>query len=114
MKQVFVVNKDLNMGKGKICAQVAHAAIVCYEKVKNDFPEIIKKWKEEGQKKIVLKASLDEILKIKNQLGNEKIPNCLIIDAGLTQIKPGSITVLGIGPYYEEEIDKFTKHLKLL
>ncbi|MEO2154181.1 MAG: peptidyl-tRNA hydrolase Pth2 [Nanoarchaeota archaeon] len=113
-KQVFIVNNDLKMGKGKICAQVAHGAIMCYEKVKNNNPELIKKWQEIGQKKIVLKASLKEILEIKKTLDKENIPNCLVIDAGLTQIPSGSITVLAIGPWKEEEINKFTRHLKLL
>jgi PTH2 family peptidyl-tRNA hydrolase len=119
IKQVFLVNKDLNMGKGKICAQVAHAAISCYEKMlilsqkDKKIRDILETWKAEGQKKVVLKATLKEILEVKEQLKN-KIPNCLIVDKGLTQIPSGSITVLGIGPWYEEEIDKFTGKFKLL
>ena len=38
----------------------------------------------------------------------------LVRDAGHTQIKAGSMTVLGIGPAFPEEIDPVTKHLKLL
>ena len=113
-KQVFIVNKDLNMGKGKICSQVAHAAVLCYKKAINVAPEKVKEWEKEGMKKIVLKASLKEILELKNKLDKEGIINCLVIDAGLTQIPSGSITVLGIGPEKEEEIDKFTSKFKLL
>ncbi|HIQ50640.1 MAG TPA: aminoacyl-tRNA hydrolase [Nautiliaceae bacterium] len=119
IKQVFLVNKELKMGKGKICAQVAHASISCYEKMlllsKTDkkIKDILENWKKEGQKKIVLKASLKEILELKNKLEN-KIPLCLIRDKGLTQVPEGAITVLGIGPWYEEEIDKYTKDFKLL
>ena len=113
-KQVFIVNKDLNMGKGKICAQIAHAAVLCFEKAKKEVPEIVEKWKKEGMKKIVLKASLKEILELKKELDKVGIINCLIIDAGLTQIPSGSITVLGVGPWGEEELDKFTGKFKLL
>jgi len=113
-KQVFVINKDLNMGKGKICAQVAHAAVLCFEKAKKEVPEIVEKWKREGMKKIVLKASLNEILELKKELDKEGIINCLVIDAGLTQIPSGSITVLGIGPWDEDELNKFTGKFKLL
>lgn len=38
---------------------------------------------------------------------------CLISDAGRTQIAPGSITVLGIGPGPANLIDEVSGHLKL-
>jgi len=38
----------------------------------------------------------------------------LVEDAGHTQIKAGSKTVLGIGPAYALEIDPITSHIKLL
>ena len=43
-----------------------------------------------------------------------KIPNAMIRDAGLTQVKKGEITALAIGPEEEEKIDKITRNLKLL
>lgn len=38
----------------------------------------------------------------------------LVADAGRTQVEPGSLTVLGIGPEYEEILNSVTGHLKLL
>lgn len=40
--------------------------------------------------------------------------NCMQVDAGRTQIDPGSRTVLGIGPAPVSEVNKITRHLKLL
>jgi PTH2 family peptidyl-tRNA hydrolase len=114
IKQVIVVNKELKMGKGKICSQVAHASLESYRRALAINKEIVNEWLLKGQKKVVLKADLKTILELKNYFDKKKIPNALIRDAGLTQIEPGSITTLGIGPWFEEEIDEKTKNLKLL
>ena len=115
MKQAIIMRQDLKMSKGKTAVQVAHAAVSSYietYKVKKEWAE---KWIEEGQKKIVLKVnSLDELMEIKNKVEKEGIPNSLIIDAGLTELEPGTITCLGIGPCPCELIDKIISHLKLL
>ena len=111
-KQVIVVRKDLEMGKGKIAAHVAHASLGSAETVDE---KILDKWKKEGAKKVVLKVSgLKELEKMYKKIKAAKIPCCLIRDAGLTQLKTGTITCLGIGPAEEKIIDKITGKLKLL
>lgn len=111
-KQVIILRKDLKWGKGKAIAHSIHAALGALKLVKND---IIKKWEEEGGKKVVLKVKdLKELRKIYRKVKKEKIPCFLVRDAGLTQLKPGTITALGIGPVEEKKIDKITRKLKLL
>lgn len=110
LKQIIIVRKDLKLGKGKLAAQVAHASLSAYEKSK--FKE---KWKKEGQKKIVLLCKdLNELLSLYKKAKEKNLPCVLVIDAGLTQIKKGTKTCLGIGPTPEKEIDKITGSLKLL
>ena len=112
MKQVIVIRTDLKMGKGKIAAQSAHASVSAMEKVKKSDVE---KWKNEGQKKIVLKvSSLEEIMGLKKKCADAKIPCVMIADAGKTQLDPGTITALGIGPDEDEKINKITGNLKIL
>lgn len=112
LKQVILVRTDLKMGKGKIATQVAHAAVGVLKFVD---VEKIKKWEKEGSKKIVLKVKDEkELLEIYKKVKKEKIPCFLVKDAGLTQLKPGTITALGIGPVEEEKIDKISGNLKLL
>ena len=65
MKQVIVVRIDLDMGKGKIAAQVGHACVLGAEHVRKSNPDWFKEWWS-GQEKIVVKVtSLKELEEIK-------------------------------------------------
>ena len=110
-KQVIVIRNDLGMTTGKKCVQCAHASLGVYKKTNKS---LIKKWESEGQKKVVLEVnSKEELLKLYKQAKKEKIACFLVEDAGLTELKPGTTTALGIGPDDEKKIDKMTGSLKL-
>jgi len=109
------VRTDLKLGKGKLCAQVAHASLSSFLETQKTRLEWAEKWLKEGQKKVVVKVeSLNDLMQIKRKCEVENLPHALIQDKGLTQIPPGTITCLGIGPAPEELIDKITGKLKLL
>ena len=111
-KQCIVVRDDLNLSPGKLAVQVAHASILSLE---NANKSIIKSWKSEGQKKVVLKvANVKELFEIKGDADSTGLPNAVVKDAGLTEIPPGTITALGIGPAPYKKIDKVTGNLELL
>ena len=111
-KQVIVVRKDLKMGIGKLCTQCCHASLGAVKKANED---VVKKWEKEGGKKVVLKVkNLGQLKRIYEKCKKAKIPCFLVRDAGLTQLRRGSITTLGIGPAKEEIIDRITGKLKLL
>ena len=63
IKMVFIVRSDLSMGKGKIGAQCGHATLGVYLKTKlwakhcKYWAQVLKKWSNEGQKKICLKVN---------------------------------------------------------
>jgi len=112
-KQAIIIRNDLGMKKGKIASQAAHASLSAFLIAQRKDPKIIEEWID-YQKKIVLKVSSEkELLLLFEQL-RKILPCALIKDAGRTQISPGSITALGIGPAKESDIDKYTKDLKLL
>lgn len=111
-KQCIVVRDDLKLSKGKLAVQVAHAAVSACEIAGEEIREA---WKEGGQKKVVLRvAALQELFELKEIARKHRLPAVLITDAGLTEVPPGTITVLGIGPAEVSELDKITGHLKLL
>ncbi len=111
-KQVIIIRKDLDLGKGKLVAQGAHASIGALRKVSED---VIVEWEASGSKKIVLRANdMKELKQIENELKKAKVDYFLVKDGGLTQIKPGTHTAIGIGPISENKIDKITGKLKLL
>lgn len=114
IKQVIVVRGDLKLGKGKLAGQVAHASVAGYRKIKEQYSKIAEKWEEEGEKKVVVKVGSEKELVMLYQRIKSDIPCALISDAGLTQIKPGTKTCFAIGPWYAEEVDKYTEDLKLM
>lgn len=118
IKQVICIRNDLNMRKGKMCAQAAHAAIqflvnpVLYDQSPS---RIEMNWLVQGMTKICVRVdSEEELLDIFNKARDAKLEVHLITDAGLTEFKEPTKTCLAIGPDRAQEIDKITGELKLL
>jgi peptidyl-tRNA hydrolase, PTH2 family len=102
-----------------MCAQCCHAAVGIYGEIifgKNEkFKKWLNKWEDEATAKVALKVDSEkELLELQKEAEKLGLPNYLVMDAGRTQIEAGSKTVLSIGPAPISEIDKVTKHLKLL
>jgi PTH2 family peptidyl-tRNA hydrolase len=114
-KQVIAMRSDLKMGKGKIAAQSGHAAVSAAEEARKHFQKWWKQWLDEGQCKIAVRVkSEEELLKLEEEAKEVGLPYALIADRGLTQLEPGTITCLAIGPAPLREVDKITGKLALL
>lgn len=115
VKMVIAVRKDLDLGKGKIAAQVAHAAVTCALKAEKYEKKLFKEWIREGQKKVVIRVDNEKaIFELKGRVEALGLVNEVITDAGHTQIEPGTVTCLGIGPVEEEVIEPITGKYSLL
>lgn len=119
-KMYIFVNNDLKMDKGKIASQVGHGVqhivddiLTNYYAGFNSYKQIYKdymSWKNyNGCVKIVLKATFEQLLLLKELPGST-----FVIDAGRTQINPGSLTVVAFYPKNSKKMEnKFSKY-KLL
>ena len=113
-KMVVVVRRDLKLSPGKMAAQVAHAAVDCALKAKADAEKTFKKWKSEGQKKVVVRVDSErELHELKLQAEGRGLTTSIISDAGLTEVPPGTVTVLGVGPGPNAQVDQVTGKLPL-
>lgn len=135
-KQVIVMRKDLNMRKGKMIAQGAHASMkvlldnmilnttltsptdstqINYLVLWLDNPSL-KDWIEGKFTKICLCVdSEEELNEIYEKAKSKGLKCAMIVDAGLTEFNGvPTKTCCAIGPEWSNEIDEITGHLKLL
>ena len=131
VKQVIVWRKDIKCRKGKMMAQSSHASMApifnmmhdesgpvdcCFAiYCEDEDPFVV--WKNGKFTKIVVSVDNEEqLLQLFERIKTERrfIPIALITDAGLTEFNNvPTRTCLGIGPWWSDEIDEFTKHLPL-
>ena len=123
-KEVIVMRKDLNMRKGKLVAQGAHASLgAILGQMKRDgstlvldlTDERLEPWVTGRFKKIcVYVNSEEELLQIYKTAKEAGMICSLIKDAGLTEFNGvATITATAIGPDREDKVDAICKHLPL-
>ena len=130
-KQVIILRKDLNMRKGKMVAQGAHASMKFildrghYAQSELDSPEefhsritapAIKSWVQGLFTKVCVSIdSEEELITIYEKAKESGLVVSMITDAGLTEFSGvPTKTCIAIGPNWSDEIDPITRHLKLL
>jgi PTH2 family peptidyl-tRNA hydrolase len=112
-KLTLIVRSDLGMGRGKIAAQAAHAAVAAA--LASIGTPAFTAWLRDGQPKVVLKAGgEEELYEIAGQATEAGLPVQVIRDAGRTQVAEGTPTCCAIGPAADTAIDTVTGRLPLL
>jgi peptidyl-tRNA hydrolase, PTH2 family len=112
-KLAIVMRADLAMGKGKIAAQAAHAAVSAA--LRNQGSARFVAWLRAGQPKVVLKVPGEEaLLDVCAAAEAAGLPVSVIRDAGRTQVAAGTLTCCAIGPAHDAEVDAVCGELSLL
>lgn len=131
----IVVREFLSMSVGKTAAQVAHVTgriyevsfsymkyidsinepdQYCYGPINIDQDKIMKidifkRWQDASHRKIVLSADEKEWIKLK-----ELPDHIVIVDAGFTELTPGTETIIGFWPMLKSQRPKILKKLQAL
>jgi len=131
VKQVIVIRKDLNMRKGKMVAQGAHASLMAVIAVKHDpsedlgaegdwlllsIDDPLRAWLCGNYKKICVGVMSEaELLAIYSAAKEKGLRCALVQDSGLTEFGGvATYTAAAIGPASDEVIDSITGALALL
>ena len=120
IKQVIAVRTDLNMRKGKMVAQGAHASVGAvleargYGNAKDQ--EALRTWLDEDYRKICVGVDSDaDLLALYRAARKSGLPAFLVTDLGLTEFGGRHTrTCVAIGPAVDADVDAITGHLKLL
>ena len=108
-----LVRDDLKMSKGKVLAQVSHTIVDAAVKAYTQ-SQLFFKWRADGEKIVILKVPNEKTLMYIMNIAERKGVNCgYTVDAGLTEVLPGTKTVGFVGPDRDEKVDKLTGQLKL-
>ncbi|HYM38842.1 MAG TPA: peptidyl-tRNA hydrolase Pth2 [Thermoplasmata archaeon] len=114
-KLVVAVRGDLDLSRGKLAVQVAHAAVMAALDAKTRHRKAFSDWYDEGQKKVVVKAAdLQELHELQRKARSLGLTTALVEDAGLTELPPGTVTCLAVGPGPNALVDQVTGQLRLV
>jgi PTH2 family peptidyl-tRNA hydrolase len=110
---VLIARKDLKLSAGKLAVQCSHAATSCALAANKSEKRLLERWKNDGARKICLQ--INDLISLQKLAGQAQAANLIthiVKDAGHTEIPPGTITVLGIGPGPRRSIDALVQDLK--
>jgi PTH2 family peptidyl-tRNA hydrolase len=132
-KQIIVIRKDLNMGRGKEIAQGSHASMafitraLSYQKgvalhskdlctsITGRLTEAETKWLQSSFRKITCQVdTLLELMELCDRAHEAGISTHIVEDSGRTVFNGvKTVTCAAFGPDYDDVMDPVFQHLKL-
>lgn len=118
VKQIICMRTDLNMRKGKMIAQGAHASIGALDAAwaHGQYADVAYVWFHTGTTKVCVSVDSEtELMRVHGMAVKADLPVHLVTDSGRTEFHDvPTRTCLAIGPASSDAIDAITGHLKLL
>ena len=115
LKMMLVVRKDLGMTVGKTASQCSHAALGCERSARSQAPDYLSAWMGTGEAIVCVSADSQAVLaSLQSAASLAGLVTHTVADAGRTEVAPGTVTVLAIGPGPVELLDEMTGKLRLL
>lgn len=110
-KQALVLRSDLDLSPGKAAAQASHVAVYATNRADD---EVQQAWLDSSGMKVTLAAENEShIRELQKDADSRGLPTSVIADEGRTEIDPGTVTALAIGPAPPDEVDAVTGNLSL-
>ncbi len=117
LRMYILINNSVKMSTGKVVAQAGHGVSEMTEILIQRQPQKWKLYKSHNQPKISLKCPEVVLKSLLDQYGNSRANNdifCVsVIDAGRTQIEPGTLTAIVFSPMSKACAPKEFDNLKL-
>ena len=112
----ILVNSNLKMRAGKIASQCAHSACRATRILENQKDTDYKEWIKNGEKKVVLKATEEQLLEMISSYNDKgkQIWCTHTYDSGKTQIPENSLTTVAFKPIKMKDRPELISTLKLL
>ncbi len=112
MKQVIAVRTDVGMSDGKLVAQACHASVGAY---RNAESSVRNRWEADGAKKVAVTIGGEEAaMELFRDAQAHGLAGYVVKDAGETELEPGTVTAVGVGPGEDGDVDAVTGRLDLL
>lgn len=113
LKMWLAVRTDLSMSPGKLAIQSGHAfgALYCLEFGSAKMTEYLNSATPKIAVRVKSESELNRVLDVAHAVG---ISAYRVVDAGRSELEPGTPTVVAFGPARRSELPSFLRRLQLL
>lgn len=113
LQQYLIINKEIDLSKGKLAVQTAHASARFERAVANELSiplfdsNLYQKWAKGNEKKIVVRGKLSLMEKLETEGWIS------VRDSGLNEVEANTLTVVISPPMDKQDVPKWMQRLQV-